>query len=532
MLKKLFIIILLIVPMVISAYKKTAVTFTATYNGVDFTAKIVSTDEKTIEIIYDKKNKYKMAELSIPQTLDYVGVPFTVISIGEKAFANNDNITKVYLPNTLKFIKNGAFSNCTSLEDCKFPEGLKEIGDFAFQNCYFSSFIFPESLEKIGKESFTRQMPLSQANSAAVLTQVYLPNGILDIGENAFIQILGSGIAKAKIPTYCILASIPPSLNTRKLTKVGLHHTPTGVLPQNVFGGGGMFSHPQATPQQQVSQQPVIADNKNIGKTNQSLQIISDVDKDIPEISSSNDKTFAVIICNEDYQTVATVPFAKKDGKTFQTYCENTLGIPAKNIHIRENATLNNMRSELAWIKQVCDAYQGEASVIFYYAGHGIPNEATHDSYLLPVDGDGAIAESGYKLSEVYKVLSEMQTKLTLVFMDACFSGSQRGNGMLASARGVAIKAKTEQPKGSMVVFSAASGDETAFPYDEKGHGMFTYFLLKSLKESKGGCTLGELSDYIVNNVRQQSIVINSKSQTPTVFASEGVNDWKNIKIK
>lgn len=117
--------------------------------------------------------------------------------------------------------------------------------------------------------------------------------------------------------------------------------------------------------------------------------------------------------------------------------------------------------------------------------------------------------------------------------MDACFSGAQRGDGMLASARGVAIKAKPQTPTGKMVVFSAAQGDETAYPYKEKGHGMFTYFLLKKLKESKGDCTYNELAEYIKTNVNQQSIIINRKSQTPTVTASQTLaTSWKNLKLK
>ena len=117
--------------------------------------------------------------------------------------------------------------------------------------------------------------------------------------------------------------------------------------------------------------------------------------------------------------------------------------------------------------------------------------------------------------------------------MDACFSGSQRGEGKLASARGVVLKAKAEVPQGNMVVFSAATGDETAYPYQEKGHGMFTYFLLKKLQESKGDCTLQELGEYIQTNVKQQSVIINRKSQTPTVVPSIGIGDsWRTMKLK
>ena len=55
---------------------------------------------------------------------------------------------------------------------------------------------------------------------------------------------------------------------------------------------------------------------------------------------------------------------------------------------------------------------------------------------------------------------------------------------MLASARGVAIKVKQTIPVGNMVVFTAAQGDETAYPYKEEEHGLFTYYLLKKLQEN------------------------------------------------
>lgn len=258
----------------------------------------------------------------------------------------------------------------------------------------------------------------------------------------------------------------------------------------------------------------------------------SDVDKSIPEASEVNDRLFAVIIANEDYQREVDVNFAVNDGNTFGEYCRKTLGIPEQNIHIVENATLNNILAEVDWITKVAEAYQGEAGLIFYYAGHGIPDESTGDAYLLPVDGYGSNINTGYKLDNLYASLSSAPSRYTYVFLDACFSGAERGGSMIASARGIAIRAKASAPKGNMVVFSAAQGDETAYPYKEKGHGMFTYYLLKKLQESGGDVTLGELSDYVRSEVRKQSIVSNSKMQTPTVTASPAMHDsWQTLQL-
>ena len=102
---------------------------------------------------------------------------------------------------------------------------------------------------------------------------------------------------------------------------------------------------------------------------------------------------------------------------------------------------------------------------------------------------------------------------------------------MMKAARGVAIKAKSAPVSGNMVVFSAAQGNETAYPLQSKEHGLFTYFLLEKLQKSAGAVTLGELSDYVTKQVAETSIVVNEKSQTPTVTAPVGTTDWRNWKM-
>lgn len=259
----------------------------------------------------------------------------------------------------------------------------------------------------------------------------------------------------------------------------------------------------------------------------------SDVDINIPEVKASNSKTFAVIISNENYSMVSKVPMALNDGKTFSQYCEKTLGMPKNNIRFYPDASYGTMLRAVRDIKDIAAAYSGKIQVVFYYAGHGIPNEATKDAYLLPIDADGTQTEGCYPLSKLYAELGALNANSVVVFLDACFSGAQRDGGMLASARGVALKAKKEDPKGNMVIFSAASGDETAFPYKEKGHGLFTYFLLKKLQASKGDVTLQELGNYITENVKQQSVVVNRKVQTPTVSPSTSlVENWQKLKLK
>lgn len=266
-------------------------------------------------------------------------------------------------------------------------------------------------------------------------------------------------------------------------------------------------------------------------KTSQAIRP-SDVDLNIPKTGYVNENTFAVIIANEKYEEESQVEYALNDGEMFKTYCKDVLGLPETNIRFRANATLNNILAELDWMRQIASAYGNEATFIFYYAGHGIPDEATGDAYLLPVDGRGSMLATGYSLTKLYEKLGNLSAKRVAVFMDACFSGAKRNGQMLASARGVAIKAKRAVPKGKVVVLSAAQGDETAYPYKEKRHGLFTYYLLKKLQESKGNISMGELADYVIREVKKRSVVVNSKLQTPIITHSVGTEDWRNWSFK
>lgn len=259
---------------------------------------------------------------------------------------------------------------------------------------------------------------------------------------------------------------------------------------------------------------------------------VSDVDVNIPKGKGNNDKTFAVIIANEDYTSVPTVPMASNDGRVFAQYCEQTLGLPKENIRQYPNATYGTMIRAIQDITNIASAYN-DIRVIFYYAGHGIPNESSRDAFLLPIDADGSQTEACYPLKKLYGELSSLGAKQVVVFLDACFSGATgEGSTLMASARGVALVARQERPTGNLIVFSAASDDQTAFPYKDQGHGLFTYFLLKKLQSTKGNTTLGDLGQYIIDNVKQKSVVINRKLQTPTVTCSSDFSgDWKNIKL-
>jgi uncharacterized caspase-like protein len=148
----------------------------------------------------------------------------------------------------------------------------------------------------------------------------------------------------------------------------------------------------------------------------------------------------------------------------------------------------------------------------------------------MPVDVSGADVKHGIELSSLYKTLTKYPSKKVIVLLDACFSGGGRNQGLLA-ARGVRIKPKQNTVSGSLVVLTSSTGNQSSLPYNNKQHGMFTYFILKKLKETGGDVSMEELSNYLSKEVSISSLKINSKKQNPTTLISPDAEslwmDWK-----
>lgn len=274
-----------------------------------------------------------------------------------------------------------------------------------------------------------------------------------------------------------------------------------------------------------------IAVESQIAQTSiEDVLLRSDVDRNIPTTGISNPYRYAIIIGNEDYHTYQKdlnmeqdVPFAAEDANVFKQYCVKTLGVEERNIVLLNNATSAKMNQEIDFLTRLASR-EPNAEIIFYYAGHGFPDEKTKVPYLIPVDVNASNLEMAVPLYELYAKLSNAGALKVTVFLDACFSGGGRDAGLVAS-RGIRVTPKKDALTGNIVVFSATSADQTALPYAEKNHGMFTYFLLKKLQESNGECTYSELFNYLSKNVGDNSLRVNRKDQTPEVNTSTQVQD-------
>lgn len=254
---------------------------------------------------------------------------------------------------------------------------------------------------------------------------------------------------------------------------------------------------------------------------------LADVDKDIPVTNLNGEKTLAIVIGIENYKYAPVVDYAKRDAQVFYKYAMNVFGIPKENIYYLTNreATLgefNKIFSKDGWLAR--RAVENESNIMVFYAGHGAPDVKSKSAYLIPYDIDPNYAKTGFSLNHLYASLSGIKAKSVIVFLDACFSGKSRSNEMLiAGARSVIIKPDNSAFSGkNMAVLAASSNDEYSSAYPQKYHGIFTYYLLKTLKENAYNLpylTVKKLYEKVRSDVVKRAGYLD-KQQTPSLLGN------------
>jgi hypothetical protein len=288
-----------------------------------------------------------------------------------------------------------------------------------------------------------------------------------------------------------------------------------------------------------VVKKEIVYVDSNTSKPKYVFERKSDINKDLPIKSFEKSRRFALIIGNEDYSShqvdlssEVDVHFARNDASAFKDYAVNVFGIPERNITFLLDATTGQMKQAIAKLTNIIKSTYGEAEVIVYYAGHGMPDEVTKEPYIMPVDVSGQNVKDAINLNEFYKRLTEFPSQRITVFIDACFSGGAREQGLLA-ARAVKVQPRENILNGNLVVFAASSGDQSSLPFNEQFHGLYTYYLLKFLKEKGADVTYGEIMDYLMRNIELESVLINDKVQTPQINFSPNIDsNWKEWNFK
>ena len=140
-------------------------------------------------IYYNLVSKTKIAEvtsnpqkytgsITIPESVNYENVVYSVKEIGESAFSYCSGLTSVTIPNNVTSIGKYAFYDCNRLPSITIPNSVTSIGESAFYFCSsLTSVIIPNSVTKIGSNAFYK---------CSSLTSVIIPNSVTSIEGGVF----------------------------------------------------------------------------------------------------------------------------------------------------------------------------------------------------------------------------------------------------------------------------------------------------------------------------------------------------------
>lgn len=217
---------------------------------------------------------------------------------------------------------------------------------------------------------------------------------------------------------------------------------------------------------------------------------------DLPAVGKANPNAVAVVVGVEKYREgLPTADFAASDAKLAGEYFRRVLGIADENIIILtdERATKSDFEKYFEqWLPNHADK---DAEVFVYYSGHGAPDPAKGDAYLVPYDADPTyIKQTGYSVRRLYAQLGKLPAKRVVVVMDSCFSGAG-GRSVLAKGARPLVSVQQDAPPARLTVLSASAADQISNSDQQNGHGLFTVYFLKGLKEK--GTDLKAVYDYL-----------------------------------
>jgi len=260
-----------------------------------------------------------------------------------------------------------------------------------------------------------------------------------------------------------------------------------------------------------------------------SAAVTSDVD-DLPSKKArTNKNSYAIVIGIEAYrQKLPRADFASHDAQMVTEYLTKVLGYPEENVVTLLNDRASNSDLAKYFEKWLLNNVEKGSTVFVYFSGHGAPNPQTGDAFLVPYDGDPSfIDQTGYSLKRLYENLNKLPAKEIVVALDSCFSGAGGRSVLAKGARPLVMNMdKTLVKSEKITVLSAASGDQISSTYDEKGHGLFTYFLLKGIKtedvtQPDGSIKMDDLFGYLKPQVERIARKAYNNEQTPQLIEAK-----------
>lgn len=234
--KLLLLLVMMLLPMI-------AIADTVEIDGIYYN---LVKKAKEAEVTRNPNNPYYYTgDITIPESIIYEGIEYSVTSIGLAAFYPCQNLTSIIIPNSVTSIGEQAFMGCTQLTSITIPNSVSSISKNTFYECTnLTNVLIPNSVTSIGEAAF-----MSCANLASIslpnqltyiggrafcychkLTDITIPNSVTFIGNSAFCEC--PNLTSITIPSNITTIYYGTFWGCKGLTSI--------TIPNSVISIGGM----------------------------------------------------------------------------------------------------------------------------------------------------------------------------------------------------------------------------------------------------------------------------------------------------
>jgi uncharacterized caspase-like protein len=173
-----------------------------------------------------------------------------------------------------------------------------------------------------------------------------------------------------------------------------------------------------------------------------------------------------------------------------------------------KEATRKNIIQKFEWL---ANNLKNDDNLLIFYSGHGQLNKILNKGYWVPVDANSNSVADYISNSDVKIFLGGIPSKHTMLIADACFAGDifrgSQTEQVQFDPNNMEKYYKEVYRKQSRLALTSG-GLEEVMDAGKEGHSIFTYYLMKALKENNkkyidASQLFNEFSISVTNNSEQ-----------------------------
>ena len=226
-------------------------------------------------------------------------------------------------------------------------------------------------------------------------------------------------------------------------------------------------------------------------------------------------KKYAVLVGVEDYSDprISPLRFARADVAALgEALCEQCAFDEVRVLAEKAGPLSPELPNIIDALGDLAPRLEADDLFLFYFAGHGV--EVDGQGYLLTPSSRHAFPQYGsLSLNLLRDTFNRLAARRRILMLDACRNSPEAGRGDADNAMGegisrdIAAAARAKAGRNvSTSLLAACSSGQRAYEWPEKGHGVFTHFLLDGLAQATwgpGGLAFRDLAAYTSRKVAE-----------------------------